>query len=140
MCSLAHPFLLADNRHYVFYVWKNLFRRWEWFRYAAVPLYLLCGCVVQRSWSSRESRNKLWQACYWLVVALCLVPTPLLEPRYFLTPFLLWFLHSAPALVGCAPRATLAVAFYALINAVTIAVFVFKPFTWNDGSEARFMW
>ena len=26
------------------------------------------------------------------------------------------------------------------VNAVTIYVFLYRPFTWGDGTEARFMW
>jgi alpha-1,2-glucosyltransferase len=137
---MAHPFLLSDNRHYTFYVWKNLFRRWSCFRYALLPLYLLAGCVMQGAWSSAQSRSRLFQAAYWLVVGMVLVPTPLLELRYFLTPFLVWFLHAAPTLCSSVPRSLAAIALYGAINAATLAVFLYRPFAWNDGSQARFMW
>jgi alpha-1,2-glucosyltransferase len=29
---------------------------------------------------------------------------------------------------------------YVAINAATLYVFLRRPFTWNDGSDARFMW
>lgn len=32
------------------------------------------------------------------------------------------------------------VAAYALVNAATLYVFLMKPFTWVDGTLARFMW
>ena len=101
---------------------------------------MLCAWLMQHAWSSVASRNKLWQLVWWLVVALVLVPTPLLEFRYFITPFVLWFLHAAPNLVESSPRAALGVAINVLINAATLAVFIKRPFEWNDGSEARFMW
>lgn len=141
LSSTAHPFLLADNRHYTFYLWKNLFRRFDGLlKYAFIPVYVACAWIMQRSWSSVASRNKLWQLVWWLVVALVLVPTPLLEFRYFITPFVLWFLHAAPTLVESSTRAALGVALNVLINAATLAVFITRPFEWNDGSEARFMW
>jgi alpha-1,2-glucosyltransferase len=137
---MAHPFLLADNRHYPFYVWKNLFRRFAPAKYLFVPAYLVCATVMQRAWSGERAQSRLFQLLFWAVTALCLVPTPLLEPRYFLTPFLLWFLHSAPRLIESVLRSCAAVALYVAINAATLYVFLRRPFTWADGSEARFMW
>lgn len=138
--TLAHPFLVADNRHYTFYVWKNFFARWSWFRYAMAPVYLLAGGVLQQCWSSVESKSLLFQATFWLVVGLCLIPTPLIEPRYFTTPFVVWFMHAAPTLGDDTKRSMLAIALYLVVNAATLYVFLARPFTWPDGSEARFMW
>ena len=33
----AHPYLLADNRHYTFYIWRKVFMRHELVKYAFVP-------------------------------------------------------------------------------------------------------
>jgi alpha-1,2-glucosyltransferase len=139
-CTMAHPFLLADNRHYTFYLWKNSFRRWDGFKYAVIPLYFMAAGVMQRAWTGSRGEQRLIQLLFWIVTALCLVPTPLLEPRYFLTPFLIWFLHSAPSLGSSAPRSLASIALYALINAVSLWVFLYKSFQWGDGSTARFMW
>ncbi|KAJ5970481.1 Glycosyltransferase ALG10 [Penicillium vulpinum] len=43
--TIVHPFTLADNRHYVFYVFRIL-RLHPAVKYAAVPIYFLCGWVV----------------------------------------------------------------------------------------------
>ncbi len=42
----AHPYLLADNRHYPFYVWKNFFRRNENFKYAYSLVYYATGFAL----------------------------------------------------------------------------------------------
>lgn len=39
-CSFAHPYLLADNRHYTFYLWKNVIRAHWSAKYCLIPLYL----------------------------------------------------------------------------------------------------
>uniref|UniRef100_A0A093XS45 Dol-P-Glc:Glc(2)Man(9)GlcNAc(2)-PP-Dol alpha-1,2-glucosyltransferase n=1 Tax=Talaromyces marneffei PM1 TaxID=1077442 RepID=A0A093XS45_TALMA len=44
--TIVHPFTLADNRHYVFYVFRVLTRVHPAVKYAAVPVYLLCGWAV----------------------------------------------------------------------------------------------
>lgn len=39
--TIVHPFLLADNRHYTFYVWRKVINRTPWTRYALAPFYAL---------------------------------------------------------------------------------------------------
>ena len=57
--------------------------------------------------------------------------------RYFTVPFVLLALHMLPptpwqlAAMGAA---------YAAVDAATVYMFLFRPFTWPDGSVARFMW
>jgi alpha-1,2-glucosyltransferase len=57
--------------------------------------------------------------------------------RYFTVPFVLLALHMRPP----APWQLAATgAAYAAVDAATVYVFLFRPFTWPDGSVARFMW
>ncbi|UZJ54741.1 hypothetical protein CBS101457_004061 [Exobasidium rhododendri] len=44
--TIAHPFLLADNRHYTFYVWRKIINRTVWSRYALAPFY----AIMLRVW------------------------------------------------------------------------------------------
>lgn len=44
--SYTHPYLLADNRHYPFYVWKNIFKRHDLVKYALVPLHSLAALLL----------------------------------------------------------------------------------------------
>ena len=67
-----------------------------------------------------------------------LVPAPLVEPRYFTTPFLLLLLAAAPAPTERQLGAALAA--WAAVDAAAIAVFLLRPFVWGDGSIARFLW
>jgi alpha-1,2-glucosyltransferase len=72
-----------------------------------------------------------------LVLPVCLLPTllptPLLEPRYFLVPYVL-----LRAQVGDVPDFALALegAWYVAINALTMYVFLYKERT----GVGRFMW
>jgi alpha-1,2-glucosyltransferase len=43
--TIVHPFTLADNRHYVFYIFRLLLRH-PLIKYAAVPVYFLCAWLV----------------------------------------------------------------------------------------------
>lgn len=44
--TVIHPFTLADNRHYVFYVFRILLRTHPATKYAATIVYFLCGWAV----------------------------------------------------------------------------------------------
>jgi len=139
--SYAHPYLLSDNRHYMFYVWKNFYRRFDpTFKYAMIPVYVTCGALMQCGWSSAQSKSRLFQLSYWLSVCLCLMPTPLVEPRYFIFPTCMWMLHAAPTLCSSLRRTTLTIILYVLINALTLFIFIHRPFRAPDGSIGRFMW
>ena len=39
--TILHPFLLADNRHYPFYLWRKVINRTSWTRYALAPGYAI---------------------------------------------------------------------------------------------------
>lgn len=46
-CRIAHPFLLADNRHYAFYLWRRVINPHPAARYALAPAYLLAGRLLR---------------------------------------------------------------------------------------------
>jgi alpha-1,2-glucosyltransferase len=170
---IAHPFLLADNRHYTFYIWKNFFLRFNWFRFALIPVYLVsfyfCWNSLALSTNMTHSpflaaSRSAFRILFFFIVALCLIPTPLVEFRYFITPFYIYSLH----LHLCHPNANeqgpvdpsslstinpslfvskydilsniSTILFYLLLNIASLYVFIYKPFIWPDGSIARFMW
>ena len=45
-CSYEHPYLLADNRHYTFYFWKNIYRQHELVKYLLTPVYSVCLLII----------------------------------------------------------------------------------------------
>lgn len=57
--------------------------------------------------------------------------------RYFTVPFMLVVLH-APQPPRWAALATAAA--FVIVDAATWYLFLARPFTWVDGSTARFMW
>ena len=135
-CTYCHPFLLADNRHVTFYLWRHVLGKHPAVRYALLPAYLLLGALLYPPLWRRYGALRtlgLLGCC-----ALVLVPSPLLELRYLTLPALLLRLHCVP-LVGAARWLPPLLAF-AAVNAAMIALFLARPYTWGDGSVARFMW
>jgi len=166
--TLAHPYLLADNRHYTFYIWRRLFERHPAVRYALVPAHLL-GWWLLLSGLVRAQR-RLWCAAFVAAAVLTLAPAWLVEFRYFTPGYILGLVHAwtpAAAVVGGGGGMTIAAAGkssgmaaaaaaaeakanaaallvtglgYAAVNAATLYMFMARPFVWPDGSTARFMW
>lgn len=235
--TIVHPFTLADNRHYVFYVFRLLLGVHPAIKYVAVFAYFLCGWAVISAFgfstiqaspqllqvpkptgppaaskvkeqpketrnSPRSTRketpkkNKSTQqppdqispevlariqehliqrqkqqpeaprvsfVLVWLAATtLSLVTAPLVEPRYFIIPWVMWRLHLPPAptlaafrqqrtsseseksradLATNAPK-LLETLWFIAINAVTGYVFLYKGFEWpqEPGKIQRFMW
>uniref|UniRef100_A0A1J3D106 Dol-P-Glc:Glc(2)Man(9)GlcNAc(2)-PP-Dol alpha-1,2-glucosyltransferase n=1 Tax=Noccaea caerulescens TaxID=107243 RepID=A0A1J3D106_NOCCA len=136
--SLAHPYLLADNRHYPFYLWRKVINAHWLIKYMLVPVYVY-------SWFSiltllAKTRRKIWVLVYFLATFGVLVPTPLIEFRYYTVPFYLFMLHSSVRSRGCATWLLIGTIFVC-INVFTMAMFLFRPFKWSheDGVQ-RFIW
>lgn len=157
--TFEHPFLLADNRHYTFYVWRKIVKFHPLVKYFLSPIYLISGLLWFEALS--KSCSLIWLIGFFTSISLTLIPSPLIEPRYFLIPFILMRIHlksnfkekeskskvdeevdveggedwkSFLPLIGegC---------WYLLINSVTIWVFLNKPFRWqSEEGWQRFMW
>jgi alpha-1,2-glucosyltransferase len=75
---------------------------------------------------------------YATATALTLIPSPLLEFRYFITPYLIYRIAMRQ------PRGAwlfLELVMYTVINAFTIWMFLNRPFQWpSEEGLQRFMW
>ncbi|CAL8318724.1 unnamed protein product [Lota lota] len=131
----VHKYLLADNRHYTFYVWQRLFQRHALARYLLVPAYVFAGWHFL---DSLRSRSLFWTLAFLVCVLGATVPQKLLEFRYFIVPYLMYRLHAPlPSL----PRLLLELALHGLVNAVTLYLFLAKTFLWPGSTHTqRFMW
>ncbi|KAH8680823.1 DIE2/ALG10 family-domain-containing protein [Xylariales sp. PMI_506] len=255
--TIIHPFTLADNRHYMFYIFRYTILRGSMVRLALAPAYVFCAYL---SWTALSGRVPPWvrgadpagplalQKEYFIstpirrpdtdgakadraaitttttaqlkkgratteskpqgsnvspadlstarpppastvlmfiaTTALSLVTAPLVEPRYFILPWVFWrllvpawpgpsgppakkattttretpgssagFLASVGAVVCAAQRRVdlrlaLETAWFLLINAATMYIFLTRPFFWraedgsllDGGNVQRFMW
>ncbi|KAK1241207.1 hypothetical protein MKX08_001181 [Trichoderma sp. CBMAI-0020] len=219
--TIIHPFTLADNRHYMFYVFRYTIRRAPWIRYFLILPYTasrwlvwgtLSGCT---NWigahrdacsahyhSSRPSpftcdpfavadvgasTSKICQEetkedtkqdpllfstepiptstglIFLLATSLSLITAPLVEPRYFIIPWVIWRLlvpawrlhdHQEENSLfdgasstsfwgkviefcrGYDVRLILETIWFILINLITGYIFLTKPYIWKaeDGS------
>ncbi|PFX18520.1 putative Dol-P-Glc:Glc(2)Man(9)GlcNAc(2)-PP-Dol alpha-1,2-glucosyltransferase [Stylophora pistillata] len=135
--TYVHEYLLADNRHYPFYIWRKVYARHWLVKYALVPLYIFSAYCIHRQLSLTQPRT--WLAMFYVCVSIVTVPQKLLEFRYFIIPYIFYRLHSP---LGSYTRLALECTLYAAVNAITFYLFLEKPFHWAHSPKAvqRFMW
>jgi len=123
--TLAHPYLLADNRHYTFYVWRRIVARTEWSKYLLVPVYLYGAFCIMHA---LRRTNVIFMLTFPIFAALSLSPQLLLEFRYFILPYFFYRLQVKPAVWW---KLAAEAAMYTLVNVFTVLIFVYKPFRWQ---------
>ncbi|KAK1790536.1 hypothetical protein P4O66_014425 [Electrophorus voltai] len=133
--TFVHKYLLADNRHFTFYVWKNIYQKHQLVRFLLIPGYLFAA------WSfldTLKSKSLFWILAFCVCLVAATVPQKLLEFRYFIVPYLLYRIHiPLPSL----PRLLLEFGLYTVVNAATVYIFLHKTFQWaNSDAVQRFMW
>ena len=133
--TFVHKYLLADNRHFPFYVWKRIFQKHEVVRFALIPAYVFAAWNFM---DTLKSRSLFWSLAFLVCLLAATVPQKLLEFRYFIVPYLLYRLHMPlPSLT----RLVLEFLFYTAVNAATLYIFINKTFQWpNSPAVQRFMW
>ena len=189
--TIVHPFTLADNRHYIFYVFRIL--RWHpYVKYLAASTSIVCahicilamGCTTSRERTSKDKRTEepgqgiksmenthcdngqyVSFIIVWLTAtALSVISAPLVEPRYFILPWIFWRLnvhsHGKPVVASEARPGNqksdldisvnrsgslhlwIETGWYMVINAVTGYMFLYRVFEWAQeaGAVQRFMW
>ena len=130
----VHPYLLADNRHYTFYVWRKFLSK-ESIRQGLIPLYIY---VAFSLYNCIRHMGRVWVTFFSLCAMITLVPQKLFEFRYFVWPFLLLRLHFRQKKHQLLAEA---LAFIAL-NSITFYMFLHGTFVWKHNPEnvQRFMW
>lgn len=134
--TYVHEYLLADNRHYTFYIWRKIFQRHWIVKYLAIPCYIYGMFIIAHQLISRNS--VLFVILFIKCVALVTIPQKLLEFRYFIIPFLIFRLHAPlPSPLSLLLEAAL----YITVNCLTVLLFLYKPFHWENSPDVqRFMW
>ncbi|KAG7320277.1 hypothetical protein KOW79_016130 [Hemibagrus wyckioides] len=133
--TFVHKYLLADNRHFPFYVWKRIFQKHELVRFVLVPAYLFAAWNFM---DTLNSKSLFWIMAFCMCLVAATVPQKLLEFRYFILPYLLYRIHIP---LSSLPRLLLEFALCTVVNVATIYIFIQKTFQWSDSTAVqRFMW
>ncbi|CAK1554484.1 unnamed protein product [Leptosia nina] len=134
--TLVHPYLLADNRHYTFYVWNRWFGKYEYAKYATVPAYIF---LLFSLYDNLKDQNCIsFLLPYTISLFLTLALQKLVDVRYFLVPYIIIRLRFV--------KSSYKVVFFELIwylgiNFATFHLFFNKDFMWMDFEESqRIIW
>ncbi|KAL0853151.1 hypothetical protein ABMA27_012911 [Loxostege sticticalis] len=125
--TIVHPYLLADNRHYTFYIWNRWYGKYDFAKYVMVPVYIFLLFNLYENLRYQNCISFLLPYSVCLTLVLCL--QRMIEVRYFIVPYIilrLRFVRPHFAMI-------LAESFwYVAINAVTFHLFFTKEIMWKD--------
>jgi len=143
--TYVHEFILADNRHFIFYIRRKLGSYSQWvtplYAFATIALFVLPQFTKNVPLQLRRLGTLLLFIC----TALTIVPSKLVEFRYYLIPATLYYLyvHDHVMYINTSrwPRGLyiIQVLAFMLVNSWLLNLYLNKPFVWDDGTTARFM-
>ena len=135
--TYVHEYLLADNRHFPFYIWRKVYARHWSVKYILIPVYMFAAFCINGKLTQKQHR--LWVVMFYICISIVTIPQKLLEFRYFIIPYILFRVHVPLVSYG---RLLMECILYVAVNAITIYLFLEKPFHWAHSPEEiqRFMW
>eukprot|EP00250_Pteridium_aquilinum_P009654 c18831_g1_i1 orf=472-1998(+) len=137
--SFAHPYLVSDNRHYTFYIWRRVINVHWSSKYLLSIIYVYSWCSIFTVLG--KSERKIWLLIFFGAVVAVLVPAPLIEFRYYTVPFYFIALHTPIRTQKDYLSWVLIFLQYSATNFVTMYMFLYKPFFRPGEREAqRFLW
>lgn len=133
--TIVHPYLLADNRHYIFYLWNRFYGKYSFARYIVIPVYIIGFAGI---WKILENKSTGFIIFFILSVFMTNALQQLIELRYFIIPYLILRLNSNKIKLK---YLVLELILYILINAGTFYIFFTKEIIWSDYKDfQRLIW
>ncbi|XP_030764942.1 putative Dol-P-Glc:Glc(2)Man(9)GlcNAc(2)-PP-Dol alpha-1,2-glucosyltransferase [Sitophilus oryzae] len=136
--TVVHPYLLADNRHFIFYVWNRFYGKYWWFRYSMIPVYIFSlYVIIKLVWDKSDISFSL---VFFPAVTLLLIFQSLIEVRYFLVPYLIIRLRIQNK-DSAVFNVVLELITYFVINMITFNIFFTKTLHWEGMRHVqRIIW
>lgn len=133
--TIVHPYLLADNRHYTFYVWNRFYGRYPLFKYAATVIYYFGLFTI---FEDLKDKTTGFILMFSLATAIPLILQKMLEVRYFLLPFVIIKLNVKNV---SKKELFLTSCWYLLLNVLSFYVFFTKEIMWSNFDDVqRLIW
>lgn len=124
--TLVHPYVLADNRHYVFYFWNKFMGRYKLFKYLLVPVY---SFTLYTMFHGIKHLRFVTQINYIFMTSVVLIPQLLIEPRYFIIPYIFYRLLIKQPKKWQIIMELITVL---VVNCLQFYIFISKEFYWRD--------
>lgn len=153
---IRHPFIQNDNRHYAYYYFSKICNNFYMNHLKIIYISILTSVIIynffyKASESNDETKKKQswikninsYYLAYFICLCLILVPTPLFDFRYLSLCYSVLLLILALEKSSILQEILISenIVFSIIVNAVTLYIFLFKPFK-NDyfNEMSRFMW
>lgn len=125
--TIAHPYLLADNRHFTFYVWQRWFGKYEFAIYTTIPVYIF---LLFNLYDNLVDQNCIsFLLPYSVSIFLVLALQKMIEIRYFLIPYIILRLRFVKPHMWMVVFEFL---WYLVLNTAAFNVFFNREVFWND--------
>lgn len=136
--TIVHPYLLADNRHYTFYIWNRFYGRYLSFRYTIIPIYIFAWYVICKVMFVNNDISTL--IIYLTAITGLLVPQKLIDVRYYFVPYIIFKLNLKTNSYTVF-NLILEFVTYCIINVLTFNLFFTKQIYWSDYDQPqRLIW
>lgn len=134
--TVVHPYLLADNRHFTFYIWNRWFGKYNFAIYATIPAYIF---LLFSLYDNLKDHNCIsFLLPYTIILFSTLGLQKLIEIRYFLLPYIILRLRFVRASFSIVLFEFL---WYVGLNAAAFYIFFDKEVVWTDFDEVqRIIW
>ncbi|ENN81130.1 putative Dol-P-Glc:Glc(2)Man(9)GlcNAc(2)-PP-Dol alpha-1,2-glucosyltransferase [Dendroctonus ponderosae] len=136
--TVVHPYLLADNRHFMFYIWIRFYGKYWWFRYALIPIYMFSFYVIIKTlW---DKKDVSFFILFTFGVSVLLISQSLLDLRYFFIPYII-IRFKMKNVDSAVFNVMLEFVTYVAMNLFTFNIFFTKTFYWSDSEyPQRIAW
>lgn len=138
--SIFHQFLISDNRHFTFYIYKR-FLFSKKYQIGIVPLYHFFTFTTYSNLknSNLVHNSHLFIIVFFFAIFLTIVPSPLFEIRYYIIPLILYRINLQPQTFL---RSFLEFLWLNSINVFTMSVFLHHEFYWPNDPKViqRIIW
>lgn len=132
--TIVHPYMLADNRHYTFYIWNRFYGRYELARFAVIPVYIFGLTTIFNSLDGSIG----FKIFFIISSALTMCLQQMIELRYFLIPFLILRLNQTKVTKKWTAIELLG---NLVINYLTFSIFFTTEIRWSDFIDIqRIIW
>ncbi|XP_044727070.1 putative Dol-P-Glc:Glc(2)Man(9)GlcNAc(2)-PP-Dol alpha-1,2-glucosyltransferase [Chrysoperla carnea] len=134
--TLVHPYLLADNRHYTFYVWNRFYGKYKLFKYIMIIVYNFS--LYSFFMDIHKNNNFGFVLVFLPCMIIPIILQKMLEIRYFLLPFIIVRLklrNISNIQLICESI------LYIVINILSFYVFFTKEIRWSNFEDIqRLIW
>lgn len=133
--TYVHPYLLADNRHFTFYIWRRLLGRNMNLSLALIPVYVYSFWAV---YTELQHKNDVFKMLLAFCIFVSTVPQKLLEFRYFIIPYIMVRIQFK---IKSELLPYFELILYTAVNYITMYLFLHHTFSWETSNAVqRFMW